>query len=362
MDLPVQPPLAPMLAKSAKAVPTGGGLSYEPKWDGFRAVIFRDGEEVEIASRSTKPLTRYFPEVVEAVRANVPERCVLDGEIVIAVDGRLDFDALTNRIHPAASRVTMLSEATPASFVAFDLLALGDRSYLDEPLSVRRAVLVEALAAAHPPVHVTRVTEDADEAERWFETFEGAGLDGVIAKRLDAPYVPNGRQMIKVKHARTADVVVAGYRLHKNSTAERPLLGSMLLGIHAGDGRLQHVGVAASFTEARRAELVEELAPLVVGEGEPHPWASWRDESAQAGGRLPGGQSRWTGTKDLSFVPLRPERVVEVAYEHMEGSGDHARFRHTARFQRWRPDREPESCTYAQLEEVARYDLADVLG
>ncbi len=355
------PPLMPMLAKSAKAVPRSDEWLFEPKWDGFRALVFRDGDEVEIASRSTKPLNRYFPEVVQSILQNTPSRCVLDGEIVIALDGRLSFDALTNRIHPAKSRVTLLSEQTPASFVAFDLIALGDRSFLDEPLSVRRPALVEALAPAAAPVHVTRVTEDPDEAERWFATFEGAGLDGVVAKRLDSVYTPNGRTMAKVKHARTADVVVAGYRLHKNSTPERPLLGSMLLGIHADDGRLQHVGVAASFTEARRAELIDELAPLALADDEAHPWDQWRDEEAQASGRLPGGQSRWTGTKDLSFVPLRPERVAEVGYEHMEGDGDHARFRHTARFKNWRPDREPESCTYAQLEEVARYDLGDVL-
>lgn len=361
MDLPVMPSLAPMLAKSAKAVPRGDGWLFEPKWDGFRAIIFRDGDEVEIASRSSKPLTRYFPEVVEAIRANTPECCVLDGEIVIAQDGRLSFDALSNRIHPADSRVTLLSRETPASFVAFDLVALGDRSFLDEPLSVRRPALVEALASAADPVHVTRVTQDPDEAEQWFATFEGAGLDGVIAKQLDAVYVPNGRTMTKVKHARTADVVVAGYRLHKNSTTERPLLGSLLLGIYANDGRLQHVGVAASFTEARRAELIDELEPLRLAEGESHPWAQWQDEAAQASGRLPGGQSRWTGTKDLSFVPLRPERVIEVGYEHMEGDGDGARFRHMARFKRWRPDREPRSCTYEQLEEVAHYDLANVL-
>lgn len=355
------PPLAPMLAKSAKGVPRGDGWLFEPKWDGFRAIVFRDGDEVEIASRSGKPLTRYFPEVVESIRANTPVRCVLDGEVVIALDGRLSFDALSNRIHPAASRVSMLSRETPASFVAFDLLALADRSFLDEPLSARRAALVEALSAARAPVHVTRVTQDPDEAEEWFESFEGAGLDGVVAKALDSAYTPNGRTMIKVKHARTADAVVAGYRLHKNSTPERPLLGSLLLGIYADDGRLQHVGVAASFTEARRAELVEELKPLRLAPGESHPWDQWQDEAAQASGRLPGGQSRWTGTKDLSFVPLRPERVVEVGYEHMEGDGDHARFRHMARFKRWRPDRDPRSCTYAQLEEVARYELDDVL-
>jgi ATP-dependent DNA ligase len=354
------PPLRPMLAKSVKGVPAAdsveGGLSYEPKWDGFRCIVFRDGDEVELASRSTKPLTRYFPDVVAAIKAHTPDRCVLDGEIFIAIDGRLDFDALSQRIHPAASRVTMLSEHTPASFVAFDLLALGDESLLEQPFSARRERLERALASAADPVHVTRTTTDAAVAEEWFGIFEGAGLDGVVAKPLARPYASNGRTMLKVKHARTADVVVAGYRLHKTSTEERPLLGSLLLGLFAEDGRLQHVGVAASFTEARRAELVDELAPLVVDASE-HPWGEWRDAEAQAGSRLPGGQSRWTGTKDLSFVTLAPTRVAEVGYEHMEGD----RFRHTAQFKRWRPDREPGSCTYDQLEEVAKYDLAQVL-
>jgi ATP-dependent DNA ligase len=346
-----------------------GGLVYEPKWDGFRAIVFRDGDEVEIGSRSTKPLTRYFPEVVDAVRVHLPERCVVDGEIVVPVDGHLEFDLLTQRIHPAESRVRKLAEETPAHLVVFDLLALGDESLIDRPLSERRAALEDALAEAGSPVHLTRVTTDATEAGEWFNTFEGAGLDGIVAKRLASPYVPNGRTMLKVKHARTADVVVAGYRLHKNSTAERPLLGSMLLGLYADDGRLQHVGVCASFPEARRAALVDELAPLVTDLAN-HPWGEWQDQSANAGGtsrlrgtgRLPGGQSRWTGTKDLSFVPLRPERVVEVGYEHMEGRGDSARFRHTAQFKRWRDDREPATCGYAQLEEVATYDLADVLA
>jgi ATP-dependent DNA ligase len=360
MDLPVMPPVQPMLAKSVKGVPAAdsvdGGLSYEPKWDGFRAIVFRDGDEVVLASRSTKELTRYFPEVVDAVRANLPERCVVDGEIVVALSGRLDFDALSQRIHPADSRVRMLAEETPASLVAFDLLAVGDESLMDAPFSERRDRLEQALASAAPPVHVTQRTVDADEAEQWFDRFEGAGLDGVVAKRLDGPYVPNGRTMLKIKHSRTADVVVAGYRLHKTSTEERPLLGSMLLGLYADDGRLQHVGVCASFTEARRAELLEELDPLRDDFAD-HPWGAWQDEAAQASGRLPGGQSRWTGTKDLSFVPLAPTRVAEVGYEHMEGD----RFRHTAQFKRWRDDREPESCGYAQLEEVAKYDLKDVL-
>jgi ATP-dependent DNA ligase len=361
MDLPVMPPLQPMLAKSVKGVPAAdsvdGGLSYEPKWDGFRAIVFRDGDEVVIASRSTKELNRYFPDVVTAVKENLPERCVLDGEIVIALDGRLDFDALSQRIHPAESRVNMLAEKTPASLVAFDLIAIGDESLLDTPFSARRKRLEKALADASAPVHLTRHTLDAAEAEEWFEQFEGAGLDGVVAKRLDGPYAPNGRTMLKVKHSRTADVVVAGYRLHKTSTPERPLLGSMLLGLYADDGRLQHVGVCASFSEARRAELLEELDPLRV-EFADHPWGAWQDEAAQASGRLPGGQSRWSGGKDLSFVPLAPKRVVEVGYEHMEGD----RFRHTAQFKRWRDDREPESCGYAQLEEVVGYDLSDVLA
>jgi ATP-dependent DNA ligase len=365
MDLPVVPPLQPMLAKSVKGVPEAdaveGGYLFEPKWDGFRAIVFRDGDEVEIASRSTKPLTRYFPDVVEAVLAQLPERCVVDGEIVTAVGDRLDFDTLSQRIHPAASRVELLARETPASLVVFDLLALGDTSYLETPLAERRAALEAALADVVAPVHLTRTTRDTTEARRWFEQFEGAGLDGVVAKRLDAPYVPNGRTMLKVKHARTADVVVAGYRLHKTSTPEQPLLGSLLLGLYTEDGRLQHVGVCASFTAGRRAELVAELEPLRADPAD-HPWGAWQTEAAQAQGRLPGGQSRWTGTKDLSFVPLRPERVAEVGYEHMEGHGEDGRFRHTAQLKRWRPDREPTSCTYAQLEEVVSYDLADVLA
>jgi ATP-dependent DNA ligase len=365
MDLPVMPPLQPMLAKSVKGVPAAdavpGGYLFEPKWDGFRAIVFRDGDEVEIASRSTKPLTRYFPDVVAAALEQLPERCVVDGEIVTAVGDRLDFDTLSQRIHPAASRVDMLAQETPASLVVFDLLALDGTSYLDAPLAERRAALESALSAVSAPVHLTRTTRDTAEAERWFEQFEGAGLDGVVAKRLDGPYVPNGRTMLKVKHARTADVVVAGYRLHKTSTPEQPLLGSMLLGLYTDDGRLQHVGVCASFSAARRAELVAELAPLRADLDE-HPWGAWQTEEAHADGRLPGGQSRWTGTKDLSFVPLLPERVVEVGYEHMEGRGEDGRFRHTAQFKRWRPDREPRSCTYAQLEEVVAYDLDDVLA
>ena len=354
------PPLRPMLAKSVKGVPAAdsveGGLSFEPKWDGFRCVVFRDGDDVVLGSRSTKDLARYFPELVAACRHGLPERIVLDGEIVLAVDGRLEFDLLSQRIHPAASRVDMLAETTPASFVAFDLLALGDESWVDRPFATRRAELERALAGVAAPLHVTRTTTDADEATEWFGTFEGAGLDGVVAKALAGPYVPNGRTMLKIKHARTADVVVAGFRLHKTSTADRPLLGSMLLGLFDDQGSLQHVGVAASFTAARRAELFDQLDAMRVPLGE-HPWGAWQQAEAHEGDRLPGGQSRWSGTKDLSFTTIAPTLVAEVGYEHMEGT----RFRHTAQFKRWRDDREPASCTYEQLEEIASYDLGDVL-
>ncbi len=358
------PPVQPMLAKSVKGIPDipkkfnteQGGLSFEPKWDGFRCIVFRDGDEVELTSRNTKPLTRYFPELVEAIRKQLPERCVVDGEVFVAVGNRLEFETLQERIHPAKSRVDMLAEKTPAGFVAFDLLALGDESYVDRPLRERRAAMEQALAGLTGPCYLTRTTTDAAEAERWFEHFEGAGLDGVVAKPLDAPYTQNGRTMFKIKHARTADVVVAGYREHKNSTPERPLLGSLLLGLYA-DGKLQHIGVSASFTEARRAELYEELQPLVCDISE-HPWGEWQEWAIANPDRVPGTQSRWSAGKDLSFTPLRPERVVEVGYEHMEGR----RFRHTAQFKRWRPDRDPESCGYEQLEEVVSYELGEVLS
>lgn len=361
MDLPVNPPVRPMLAKSVKGVPAAdslpGGLLYEPKWDGFRCLVFRDGDEVVLGSRSTKELTRYFPDLVEAFRRELPDRVVLDGEILLARDGRLEFDLLSQRIHPAASRVELLAETTPAFFVAFDLLALGDESLIDEPFSTRRQRLVEALDGVRAPVHVTRTTTEAQVAEEWFAHFEGAGLDGVVAKPLDQPYRENGRVMLKIKHARTADVVVAGYRLHKTSTPERPLLGSMLLGLYNAEGQLQHVGVSASFSEARRAELFDQLSAMQVGLDQ-HPWGAWMDAEAHESGRLPGGVSRWTGTKDLSWYAIAPTLVAEVGYEHMEGT----RFRHTAQFKRWRDDREPESCTYEQLEEVASYDLSEVLG
>ncbi len=347
------PPVKPMLAKSVARIPPG--MHYEAKWDGFRAIVFRDGAEVELGSRTGKPLTRYFPELVAALTERVPGRCVLDGEIVIAREGRLDFDALTERIHPAASRVRTLAERTPASFVAFDVLALDDRSLVEAPLTERRALLERELSGAGAPVHVAPATTDAELARRWFEKYEGAGLDGVVAKPLTLRYLQDERAMFKIKHERTADVVVAGYRFHKSG----PVVGSLLLGLYDDRGALQHVGVSAAFPMKRRAELVEELEPLRMEDVSGHPWAAWGDEAAHERARLPGAPSRWSGKKDLSWVPLRPERVAEVAYDHMENG---ARFRHTARFRRWRPDRTAESCTYAQLEEPVRYDLGEILG
>jgi ATP-dependent DNA ligase len=348
MQLPVMPPVSPMLAKSVPEVPEGDYL-FEPKWDGFRAVVFRDGDEVVLGSRNEKPLTRYFPEVVEAVKANLPERCVIDGEIVILAGKGLDFVALLQRIHPADSRVQKLALETPASFIAFDLLALDDEDLTSRPQSERRALLEKALAKADPPVHLTPVTEDPAVARGWFQVFEGAGLDGVVAKPKGAAYLQDKRVMQKVKHKRTCDVVVAGYRLHKSG----PVVGSLVLGLYDDNGDLQHVGVAASFTNARRKELIDELAPY-VSEG-PHPWVGdvvpERNPNQAAG-------SRWNSGKDLSFVPLRPELVAEVGYDNMEGT----RFRHTAQFKHWRPDRTAQSCTYEQLEVPVRFDLGEVLG
>jgi ATP-dependent DNA ligase len=355
MKLPVMPPIAPMLAKAVTRIPPGA--SYEPKWDGFRSLVFRDRDEVELGSRNERPMTRYFPELVEAIKAELPERCVVDGEIVIATERGLDFDALQQRIHPANSRVTMLAEKTPASFIAFDLLALGDDDYTNRPFAERRAALIDALAGAGRSVHLTPATTDHELAERWFTEFEGAGLDGVIAKPLDLAYQQDKRVMFKIKHERTADCVLAGFRWHKTSTAEQPLLGSMLLGLY-DDGHLQHVGVIGAFPAARRAALINELEPLLLVEGEDHPWREWANAEAHTGGRrLPGAVSRWNATKDLSFVPLRPERVVEVKYEHMEGN----RFRHLAHFVRWRSDRDPRSCTYEQLEQPVTFKLEDIV-
>lgn len=352
MQLPVMPPVKPMLAKSVPTIPTGA-LSYEPKWDGFRSIIFRDGDEVEIGSRNERPLTRYFPEIVAAVKANCPPRCVLDGEIVVVVGDRLEFEVLQQRIHPAASRVTMLSEQTPASFVAFDLLALGDDDVTWRPLAERRAALESALDGAQAPIHLTPATRDPAVAQDWFEQFEGAGLDGVVAKPLAGTYQPDKRTMFKIKHQRTADCVVAGYRLHKGTD---DAVGSLLLGLYNQQGELASVGVIGAFPLARRKELFTELQPLVTTFDD-HPWA-WAKQ--QEGGRTPRNSefSRWNNGKDLSFTPLRPELVVEVRYEHMEG----VRFRHTAQFNRWRPDRDPRSCTYEQLDEPVSYDLAAILA
>jgi ATP-dependent DNA ligase len=351
MDLPVMPPVKPMLAKSVPEVPDGAFM-FDPKWDGFRSVIFRDGDEVEIGSRNERPMTRYFPELVTALQAELPERCVVDGEIVIATGDGLDFEALQQRIHPATSRVNRLAEETPASFIAFDLLALGDVDLTGERFEVRRAALEKALATSKPPVHVTPATTDRDIALRWFSEFEGAGLDGVVAKPLDGTYQPDKRVMFKIKHTRTADCVVAGYRVHKSGP---DAIGSLLLGLYAEDGSLASVGVIGAFPMARRRELFAELQPLVTT-FEGHPW-NWGQLPDTARTPRSGEGSRWNVGKDLSFVPLRPELVVEVRYEHMEG----VRFRHTAQFSRWRPDRTPESCTYEQLEVPVRFDLDDIV-
>ena len=346
------PPVAPMLAKSVPDLPSGpSALSYEPKWDGFRSICFRDGDEVELGSRNERPLTRYFPEVVEAIRAALPPRCVVDGEIVVAAEHGLDFDALQLRLHPAASRVRMLAEKTPAAFIAFDLLALGDDDYTSRPFAERRAALVAALPGPGAGVHVTPATTDVAVAQRWFDEFEGAGLDGVVAKPISGTYQPNKRVMFKIKHQRTADCVVAGYRLHKSGA---DAIGSLMLGLYRDGGRLASVGVIGAFPMARRHELFDELQPLIT-DFDGHPWNWGAQQGAQATPRSAG--SRWNAGKDLSFVPLRPERVVEVRYEHMEGK----RFRHMAQFNRWRPDREPRSCTYAQLEQPIAFHLGDIL-
>ena len=352
MDLPINPPVKPMLAKPVADIPPG--QIYEPKWDGFRSIIFRDGAEVEIGSRNEKPMTRYFPEVVTAILANFPDRAVIDGEIIVADTERnmLDFEALQQRIHPATSRVTMLSEQTPASFVAFDLLALGDLDLTDRPFAERRAMLVDTLKDAKPPIYTTPATEDLETARRWFAEFEGAGLDGLIAKSRDVLYEPDKRVMTKIKHKRTADCVVAGYRVHKSSDNR---IGSLLLGLYDERDVLASVGVIGSFSMAVREELFAEMQHLVTTfEGHPWNWAAH-----EQGERTPRKNevSRWNNGKDLSFIPLRPERVVEVRYDYMEG----LRFRHTAQFERWRPDRDPRTCTYEQLEQPVRFNLAEVL-
>ena len=353
MDLPVMPPVAPMLAKSVPTIPPG--QVYEPKWDGFRAIVYRDGAEVEIGSRNTKPITRYFPEVVEAVLRELPERCVLDGEIVVASTDAtgLDFEALLQRIHPADSRVRLLAQQTPAVLVVFDALALGDDDLTGRPFAERRALLEAAVPGGGPGVYLTRATTDLAEATEWFATFEGAGLDGIVAKNPAYTYQQDKRVTSKIKHERTTDCVLAGYRVHTN---DPDAVGSLLLGLYDDAGRLASVGVASSFPMQRRRELFAELQPLVTDAAD-HPWTA---AAQSAGTRTPteAAASRWSSGKDLAFVPLRPERVVEVRYDHMEGP----RFRHTTQFVRWRPDRDPASCTYQQLERPVRFDLADVLG
>ena len=351
MNLPVTPPVAPMLARLARTLPEGPGWVFEPKWDGFRCIVFRDGDQVELGSRKEKPLTRYFPDVVDAVRAQLPPRCVVDGEIVIAGAGGLDFDALLQRIHPADSRVRRLAVETPASLVAFDVLALDDADLRGRPFAERRSRLLDALAEVRPPVHVTPATDDRATALEWFDRFEGAGLDGVVAKSVDLPYVEDQRVMVKVKHERTADCVVAGFRWHKSG----PVVGSLLLGLYDEKGVLHNAGAAAAFSAERRRELVDELEPYRVqpDAGGSHPW-----QGGQPEGRRPGAPSRWHAGKDRSFELLRPELVCEVAYDHLQGD----RFRHVAAFRRWRPDRKPESCTYAQLEVAVPEALAEVFG
>ncbi len=355
------PPVAPMLAKLTRDLPVGRFL-YEPKWDGFRCIVFRDGDEVELGSRNERPLTRYFPDVVEAARSGLPERCVVDGEVVIAGPDGLDFDALQQRIHPADSRVRMLAGKTPASFVAFDLLALGSDDLRSEGFAARRQVLVDALVAptvpGSPSIHLTPATDDVKVAADWFSRFEGAGLDGVVAKGVDLTYREDQRVMMKVKHERTAEFVVAGFRWYKGGEG----VGSLMLGLYDDHGDLHHVGVIGAFPAVQRKELVAELAPYRLGEGDDHPWGDWAQWAAAgseaSGQRLPGGMSRWNATKDMSFEPVRPDLVVEAAYEHLQGT----RLRHTARFRRWRPDRDPRSCTYDQLETAVPMELSSIFS
>lgn len=364
MTLPVRPPILPMLAKLARTVPEGDYL-YEPKWDGFRAIVFRDGDEIEIGSRNTKSLVRYFPELVAAFRRELPQRCVLDGEIIVVTERGLDFDALGLRIHPAPSRVQKLAHEIPASFVAFDVLALGDEDLRALPLRERRVYLTTALAHASMPVFVTPSTTSVAVANEWFERFEGAGFDGVVAKPMALPYAEDERVMTKVKHEHTTDVVVAGYRLHKDGKG----VGSLLLGLYDDKGTLHHVGVAASMAASLRTTLLEDVAPYRLDDLSSHPWASWAEwgdcpPPGEEGARLPGAPSRWNAKKDLAWVPLRLGLVAEVRYEHLQPTNDHSpgRFRHTARFLGWRFDRTPESCTYAQLDETEAVTLADLIA
>lgn len=359
MNLPVNPPVLPMLAKRVGELPAGESWIFEPKWDGFRALVFRDGDEILIQSRDEKSLNRYFPELIEPLRSQLLVRCVLDGEIVVAKNGALDFDALQLRIHPAASRVKLLSREIPASIVFFDLLSEGNRDLRAMPFQDRRRILESLLSSAAPPIHLTPATSESSIAADWFRRFEGAGLDGVIAKPVSGTYEPNKRVMLKVKHERECDCVVAGFRWHKKGV--RAAVGSLLLGLFDNTGTLQHVGVCASFTDKKRRELVEFLTPYRKNALAAHPWKHWAKDAPEGGEaerRMPGAQSRWSGGKDLSWEPLRPELVVEVAYDHMQGN----RFRHTAQFRRWRTDKKPSDCTYAQLEVVPPQELATIFA
>lgn len=355
MALPIAPPIAPMLAKLARTIPVADGLLYEPKWDGFRCIVFRDGDSIELASRNQKPFNRYFPELLPGLAAALPDRCVVDGEIVLPhAEGKgLDFDALQQRIHPAASRVAMLAAQTPANFVAFDLLAFDDRDLMATPFGERRALLEEHLRP-NAAVHLTPATRDPAIAERWFTRFEGAGLDGVMAKPLDGVYAPDKRTLVKVKHERTADCAVAGFRIHKDGEG----VGSLLLGLFDESGRLHHVGVCAAFSVAFRRELRAELEPLMEGALDDHPWREWAEMQAHSEQRMPGGFSRWNVNKDLSFVPIRVERVVEVTFGQLESG----RFRHGVQFVRWRPDRTPDSCRYEQLDVASPVRFDDLLA
>ena len=359
MNLPVTPPVKPMLAKAVSSLDAlpDVDLVFEPKWDGFRCIVFRDGDDIELGSRNERPLTRYFPELLDPMREQLPERCVVDGEIVIIGPERLEFDQLQQRIHPAASRITRLAAETPSCFMAFDMLAVGDRDLMEEPFGDRRAVLQDALKRVHGSLHLTRTTTDRVEAEDWFQRFEGAGLDGLIAKPTDGPYVPDKRVQFKVKHQRTADCVVAGYRIHKSGDG----VGSLLLGLWSEEGDLRHVGVAASFTAKRRVELMDELAPYTKGAEKGHPWQEWVEHmsSSEAAGKVAGGLSRWNAAKDLSWLPLRAELVAEVKY----GGVLDGRFRPgVTQFLRWRADRDAESCTFDQLELPPPVNIGEVLG
>ena len=359
MALPFKAPVAPMLSKAADALPEGEGWQFEPKWDGFRTLVFRDGDEVLLQSRDEKPMNRYFPELVEPLKELLPQRCVLDGEVVIVGKDGLDFEALLLRIHPAESRVKLLARQTPSSYVAWDLLAIGGEDLRDSPLSERRKRLERELGKVKSPLHLSPATRDRALAVDWFSRFEGAGLDGVMAKRLDEPYKPGERTMIKVKHRRTADCVVAGFRWHKNGPGT--MVGSLLLGLYDDEGTLHHVGVTAAFTTEVRRKLVDELEPLRKDALKDHPWKDWaeaEEAAAEKGQRLPGATSRWNRGKDLSWEPLKIERVCEVAYDHMQGT----RLRHAAQFVRWRPDKRPKDCRYDQLEVTPAYELERVFG